>query len=68
MIGAELSKVLQRLLLPGQWQKGESKYQNKKPSSSLSMHQNCKNVEVQMEQQSLNSKFLVAKFELQKHA
>ena len=67
MIGAELSRVLQRLLLPVQWQKGESKYQNNKPSSSLSIHQNGKNVVVQMERH-LNSNFLVAKFELQKHA
>ena len=68
MIGAELSRVLQRLLLPVQWQKGESKYQNNKPGSSLSMHQNGKNVAVQMEQQNLNSSILVAKFEWQKHA
>ena len=68
MIGAEWSKVLQHLLLPVQWQKGESKYQNNKPGSSLSMLQNGKIFAVQIEQQNLNSNILVAKFEQQKHA
>ena len=65
MIGAELSRALQRLLLPVQWQKGESKYQSNKPSFSLSIHQNGKNVAVQMEQQNLNSNFLAPNFESQ---